>query len=127
MTNSLATARQAIASEIKRLAADQVRLQKILKDLDGDEKSTKSVDAAPATAPATGKRKYTRRAKASENDVQTAVKLIEKAGKGGIKAIKLAHEIKRAGGMKVAKNDLLATDKVKMTGTGGGSTYIYVG
>ena len=124
MSNSLATARQAIASEIKRLAADQVRLQKILKDLDGDEKSTKSAEPA---APSTGKRKYTRRAKASENDVQTAVKLIEKAGKGGIKAIKLAHEIKRSGGTKVGKNDLLATDKVKMTGTGGGSTYIFVG
>lgn len=89
-----------------------------------------SSDSAPTPAPeksTTGRRKYTRRQKPSEQDVATAIKLIEKAGKGGIKAIKLAHEIKRAGGMKPAKADLLASEKVKMTGTGGGSTYVFVG
>lgn len=122
MSDSLTTARQAIQSEIKRLAADQARLEKVLRDLEGGGKSAD----APSSA-GTGKRKYTRRQKANAADVDAAVKLIEKAGKGGIKAIKLAHEIKRSGGTKVGKNDLLATDKVKMTGTGGGSTYTYVG
>lgn len=121
MSDSLATARQAIQAEIKRLASDQARLEKVLKDLGGE---SKSADAGTSDG---GKRKYTRRQKASPGDVDAAVKLIEKAGKGGIKAIKLAHEIKRSGGTKVGKNDLLATDKVKMTGTGGGSTYVYIG
>lgn len=120
MNASLNTARQAISAEIKRHAAEQAKLEKILAQLDGD-----SAPAEKATP--TGRRKYTRRQKATEQDVTNAIKLIEKAGKGGIKAIKLAHEIKRSGGMKPSKLDLLASDKVKMTGTGGGSTYTFIG
>ena len=51
--------------------------------------------------------------------------MIEHAGKGGFKAIKLAH--KKSGVSKSAKSDLLATEKVKMTGKGGGLTYVFVG
>ncbi|MDB5326239.1 MAG: hypothetical protein JWM57_1808 [Phycisphaerales bacterium] len=119
MNATLSTARQAILAEIKRLAAEQSKLEKILAQL-GDSGTS-------ASEVSTGKRKYTRRAKPAAGDVQGALKLIEKAGKGGIKAIKLAHEIKKAGGSKPSKIELLATDKVKMTGTGGGSTYVYIG
>lgn len=101
-------------------------MEKILAQLSDED------DAAPRrrgrpVGSGTGKRKYTRREKSSETDVANAIKLIEKAGKAGIKAIKLAHEIKKAGGAKPSKLDLLATEKVKMTGTGGGSTYVFVG
>ena len=122
MTDSITTARQAIQAEIKRLAGEQAKLEKILVQL-GEEGT--SSDAGERQG--NGKRKYTRRQKANDNDVQNAIKLIEKAGKGGIKAIKLAYEMKRAGGSKVGKAELLASDKIKMTGTGGGSTYVYVG
>lgn len=120
MTETLSTARQAIQAEIKRLAGEQSKLEKILAQLDDS-------GASVAETGPTGKRKYTRRTKPAAGDVQGALKLIEKAGKGGIKAIKLAHEIKKTGGAKPSKIELLATDKVKMTGTGGGSTYVYIG
>ncbi|MGC4033787.1 MAG: hypothetical protein QM754_19060 [Tepidisphaeraceae bacterium] len=118
MTSSISTIRQAITAEIKVLTAELNKLQKVLAQLGEDDSPV---------AGRGGKRKYTRRQKTSEGDVETAIGLIEKAGKGGIKAIKLAYELKNLGGSKVAKNDLLATEKVKMTGKGGGSTYVYVG
>ena len=121
MYSSLSIAREAIAAEIKRLAADQTKLAKALAQLGGGTAGSGS------SGPPTAKRKYTRRQQVGEPDVTAAVKLIEKAGKGGIKAIKLAHEIKRCGGIKPTKADLLATDKVRMTGTRGASTYIYTG
>ncbi|MDB5327025.1 MAG: hypothetical protein JWM57_2594 [Phycisphaerales bacterium] len=122
MTSSLSNVRNAIQSEIKQLRAELAKLEKVLSQL-GDSGDFSD----PAIRGSTGKRKYTRRQRSGEQDVSAALKLIEKAGKGGIKAIKLAHEIKKAGGDKPSKVDLLATEKVKMTGKGGGSTYIYIG
>lgn len=118
MTSSISTIRQAITAEVKRLTTELNKLQKLLGQL-GEEETAASERG--------GKRKYTRRQKTSEGDLESAVGIIEQAGKGGIKAIKLAYELKRQGGSKVSKNDLLATEKIKMTGKGGGSTYVYVG
>ncbi|MGC4031658.1 MAG: hypothetical protein QM754_07985 [Tepidisphaeraceae bacterium] len=122
MISSLTTVRATVQSEIKRLTAELAKLEKILSQL-GDAGDS----ASEPTGGKAGKRKYTRRQPTGEQDVATALKLIEEAGKGGIKAIKLAYEVKKTGGGKPSKVDLLATEKVKMTGKGGGSTYVYIG
>lgn len=119
MSNAISNVRQAITAEIKLLTGELNKLQKMLAQLGEAGEAT---NLSP-----TGKRKYTRRAKPAVVDVSEALKLIEEAGKGGIKAIKLAHQLKKNGGGKPSKIDLLATDKVKMTGKGGGSTYVYIG
>jgi hypothetical protein len=119
MSTAFSSIRQAITTEIKRLTGELNKLQKMLSHL-GEEGEVANLSP-------TGKRKYTRRAKPAVVDVSDALKLIEEAGKGGIKAIALAHKLKKNGGGKPSKTDLLATEKVKMTGKGGGSTYVFVG
>ena len=42
-----------------------------------------------------------------------------------MKAIKPSYMLKDAGHNKVGKLELLGTNRVKMTGKGGGSTYVY--
>ncbi|MGC4033483.1 MAG: hypothetical protein QM754_17475 [Tepidisphaeraceae bacterium] len=122
MYTSTSNVRNAIQSEIKQLSAELAKLEKLLSQL-GDSVGESEHGSAGR---GTGKRKYTRRELTGQEDVAAALKLIEAAGKGGIKAIKLAHEIKKTGGGKPSKVDLLATEKVKMTGKGGGSTYVYI-
>ena len=127
--NAYSTIRQAVTAEIKKLTAELTKLQKMLSQLDDDSAPTEraATSGNSGNSGNTGKRKYTRRQKPSDGDVQSALKLIEKAGKSGIKAIKLAYEMKKAGSNKVGKAELLASEKVKMSGTGGGSTYTYIG
>ena len=122
--STYSTIRTAVTAEIKKLTTELAKLTKMLADL-GDTAPALSNDRSSTHNG--GKRKYTRRQKPNENDVANAVKIIQGAGKGGIKAIKLAYELKKVGGNKIGKDALLATEKVKMTGTGGGSTYTFVG
>ena len=125
MTNQLATARAAIAAEIKHLAAEQMKLEKVLAQLDG-RPSGGSMPAAPQVGTKRRGRPPMKQQKAaSASDLQTALGIIEQSGKKGIKAIKLAYEVKKVGATKPEKADLLGSEKVKMIGKGGGSTYVW--
>lgn len=130
--NQLDTARQAISQEIRRLASEQSRLEKILEQLGGGSSGRATASIAAAVV-ATSPRKRGRPRKnpapdvASASDVNGAVDLIEKAGKKGVKAIALAYQIKKAGFAKPDKQQLIDTQKVKMVGKGGASTYVYTG
>ena len=121
--STYSTIRTAVSAEIKKLTTELAKLNKMLAEL-GDTAPALSNDRSSTHS---GKRKYTRRQQPNENDIASAVKIIQGAGKGGIKAIKLAYEMKKQGGNKIGKEALLATEKVKMTGKGGGSTYTYAG
>lgn len=132
--NQLDTARQAIAQEIRDLAVRQAQLQKILDQLTGGTSGGGGrVQSAPKAVAAKALRRRGRPRKnplpelASPSDVNATVELIEQAGKKGVKAIALAYQVKKAGLTKPEKQQLLDTQKVKMTGKGGAATYIYVG
>lgn len=124
--NQLETARQAISQEIRRLASEQARLQRILDQLGGGSNGAVGLIAG-------GPRRRGRPRKnplpvvASPEEVNRAVEMIEKAGKKGIKAIALAYQVRKAGLTKPEKQQLLDTQKVKMVGKGGAATYIFVG
>ena len=117
--SNLQTARSALVTHINFLKAEQARLNSVLVQLGspGDESTGKK----------RGRKSAADKAATSETELAAAVDMVRGAGKGGIKAIKLAHELRRAGHGKVSKIDLLGTQKIKMTGKGGGSTYVYHG
>jgi len=52
---------------------------------------------------------------------------VESEGKQGVKAIRLAFLLKQAKLARPTKADLVGSGKIKVTGTGGGTTYIYTG
>ena len=95
-------------------------LQSILDQLGSD---TAAVDAPRKR----GRKSAADKAAAAEAELAKAVELIQASGKGGIKAIKLSHEMRKAGHGKVNKIDLLGTEKIRMTGKGGASTYVFHG
>ncbi len=128
--NPLETARQAISSEIRRLASEQSRLQKILDQLGGGSEPRVAPVAASVAAPSALRKRGRPRKNplpvgATASDISSAVEIIEKAGKKGVKAIALAYMIRKAGFIKPEKQQLIDTQKVKMIGKGGASTYVY--
>ncbi|MBC7782717.1 MAG: hypothetical protein H7144_02675 [Burkholderiales bacterium] len=64
---------------------------------------------------------------ASTEDLSAALKHIEGAGKGGMNARSLASLMSQAGLSKPHKTVLMDSGKVKKTGKGGGTTYVWVG
>lgn len=140
--DQLAIARRAIEEEISALSAEVERLHKVLGHLGVTtsiapySKTTMSAPAAKASASAAapakrgrpkGVKSAAKATPASSSDISAALEFVKSAGKKGIKALSLASLIKKAGGSRPSKEELLATDKVKMTGRGGGTTYTFVG
>ncbi|MGN6507514.1 MAG: hypothetical protein ACTHM6_18310 [Tepidisphaeraceae bacterium] len=125
-TPHLASARSAIQSEIAFLKSEQARLAKVLELLGGEGRPA-DIAMSGTTGKKRGRKPKALKAAAAEADLNKALELIKDAGKDGIKAIKLAHELKKSGHTPVGKVPLLSSEKVKMTGKGGGSTYAYVG
>ncbi|MGN6504073.1 MAG: hypothetical protein ACTHM6_00770 [Tepidisphaeraceae bacterium] len=121
MTNSLATARAAISAEIKHLASEQAKLERVLAQLD----SGRAVGVVAPGAKRRGRPPLKAKPQGG-GDISEALALIEGAGKKGMKALKLAHQLKQTGGYRPSKSELLESNKVKMVGTGGGSTYIWI-
>ncbi|MDB5325687.1 MAG: hypothetical protein JWM57_1256 [Phycisphaerales bacterium] len=118
----LSAARAAIAQEISFLKREQARLHSVLEQLGSGGDA-----ASVAPRKKRGRKSAADKAADSEASLAKAIELIRTAGKSGIKAIKLAHELRRAGHGKVGKTDLLKTEQIKKTGTGGGSTYVFAG
>ena len=120
--DQLDTARKAIQSEIDFLAKEQKRLLSILDQL------RTSPDLLSSSSPAKrGRKSSADKAAASEADLTKALEFIEAAGKGGVKAIRLASLLKKAGHSKVSKEGLLGTGRVKVTGKRGGTAYVIAG
>ena len=139
--DQLAIARRAIEDEISALSTEITRLEKVLETLGGTDSiapynkyasaPASPLKAAPAAAaiaaPRRGRPPQAAAVAKGNGDVSSALELIKGAGKKGIKALSLASLIKKAGGDRPSKEELLATDKIKMSGKGGGTTYTYVG
>jgi len=141
--DQLAIARRALEDEIAALTAEVARLEQVLQQLGGTAsiapyaKYATSAATAPAAVSAEAPKRRGRPkgsgnvAKASPaasgGAIGGALELIQQAGRKGIKALALAAAIKKAGGNRPSKDELLATGKVKQAGRGGGTTYTYVG
>ena len=126
--DNLTSAQKSITAEIKRLAAEQARLEKILSQLGGRAVTTSAVTGAEG-AEATPKRRGRKpkpRPAVNEADLSAAMKMIEEAGRKGIRAIRLASLLKKDGVSKPDKAALLGTDKVRLSGNGGAATYTWV-
>ena len=137
--SQLDLAKQAIKSEIARLAADQKHLEDVLAKLEGGSGHVSTVldtishpiDAVKhAVAAATGKKRGrpaggTHKPKSEpRSDLDAALALIGEAGKDGIKALSLSAKLKKDGKTPPSKVELLEGGKVKSKGKGGGTTYI---
>jgi len=142
--DQLEIARRALQQEISALSAEIARLEDVLAALGGSDSiapyAKRAGGSAAASSSSDAEEAPRRRGRpkgsgnaakassaASGGDVDSALELIEQAGRKGIKALALAAAIKKAGGNRPSKEDLLASGKVKQAGRGGGTTYTYVG
>lgn len=122
--NYLSNARGALVAEIKRLQADIDKLNRILKQLDGEAVSAPVRDAAPAAA---GRRKRRPGRPRKQPDPQAALDVIKAAGKNGINVMSLNAQLRHAGHPNAPREALVASGKIKLTGKAGGATYTWVG
>ena len=128
-SNSLDVATTALQAEADYYFAEAKRLQGIIDQINGG-----SSGGAPKRAgrPAGSGKKRGRKpnkqknGSASASDLSRALEII-KGEKKGVKALKLAAELKKAKVNRPSKDELLATGRVKQSGTGGGTTYTFVG
>ena len=125
MTENIATVASGLRAEIERLRAEAGRLTDLLGQLDGDDASEPA--RLPTVTASRGKKRGRKPKHATAADVEAVVRLIRDVGNQGVRALKLSRMVDAAGLPRVGKVELLASDRVKVSGNRGGTTYRYSG
>ena len=130
--DNITSAQQALTAEIKKLAAEQSRLERILAQLTGSNgnASATSTSSSGSESQGAGKRRGRKpkaRPQVDESALSAALDMIRESGRSGISAIRLASQLKKSGSNKPDKLSLLGTNKVRISGNGGAATYTWQG